>query len=197
MTTFLTCFLTLGLFVAATVAQERVRVGIILDGPWDRDQERTAKIQRTVRSTLSGTADVVFPENAKLQGDWTRSGAKKALDQLLPQGVATEGQFLYEIVDTSSSAKVGIVWHATRELRGSRHAWLYDIRIDPMHRRQGFARAALHELELLVRRQGLGSIRLHVFAHNVAAHALYEELGYETKHVVMEKALGGTESCTE
>ena len=139
-------------------------------------------------------------ENVKA-GTWAADNAyetaKKAFDQLLPQGVATEGQFLYEIVDTSSSAKVGIVWHAVREFHGNRHAYLYDIRIDPMQRRQGFARAALSELEVLVRGQGLGTIRLQVFAHNVAAHALYEALGYETKHVVMEKALRGTESCTE
>ena len=67
----------------AVLAQDDLRVGILLDGPWDRDQAATANIMRTVRSALEGSRNVTFPDNRRVTGDWTAQGVKDGLDQLL------------------------------------------------------------------------------------------------------------------
>jgi hypothetical protein len=49
-------------------------------------------------------------------GVWSKDEAEgraaKELDELLPDGPATRGHFLYSVRDDSLSAEVGIVWFA-------------------------------------------------------------------------------------
>ena len=55
--------------------------------------------------------------------------------------------------------------------RSSRY--IYDIEIDPQHRRHGHAYRALLALEEEARRLELAGVALHVFRHNITAQALY------------------------
>jgi len=47
------------------------------------------------------------------------------------------------------------------------------------HRRQGIGRALMEAGEAWAREVGVTKLELHVFPHNHAAIALYEQLGYE------------------
>jgi ribosomal protein S18 acetylase RimI-like enzyme len=69
------------------------------------------------------------------------------------------------------------------------HAFVYNIEVYPDFRRRGYAEAAMKELEVVARRMGAETIRLHVFGHNAAARPLYVKLGYEPTNIVMAKSL--------
>ncbi|MFQ5496114.1 MAG: hypothetical protein ACE5EX_12120, partial [Phycisphaerae bacterium] len=71
------------LAAGAPSAQDNLRVGILLDGPFDRNQDVTANIMRTARAALEGTRNVTFPDASRITGDWTGSAAKAGLDRLL------------------------------------------------------------------------------------------------------------------
>jgi ribosomal protein S18 acetylase RimI-like enzyme len=125
-------------------------------------------------------------------GEWSAHEslalAKKAFDELLPRGLATDGHHLYEIVD-SESREVGALWIAVRERAGQRIAYVYDIVIDPAYRRRGHAMRALRAAEDKAGEFGVAGIGLHVFGHNRSAQLLYEKLGYSPTNIQMFKPL--------
>jgi ribosomal protein S18 acetylase RimI-like enzyme len=114
--------------------------------------------------------------------------ARKALEDLLPQGRATAGHHLFRITD-SSGRSLGTLWLAEIERAGKQIAYLYDIWVRPECRRQGYALDALKAAEVEARDLGLSGIGLHVFGHNAGARLLYEKLGYQTTNLNMFKAL--------
>lgn len=72
---------------------------------------------------------------------------------------------------------VGVLWIAAKERAGQRIAYVYNVGIEPNHRRKGHASRAFVALEDQVRALGLSGIAPHVFGHNAAAQALYAKLG--------------------
>jgi outer membrane protein len=60
-----------------------VRVGIVLDGPSPQHAELLALFENEIRQVLKGDRTVQFPKDAALEADWTASGVKKAMEQLL------------------------------------------------------------------------------------------------------------------
>ena len=133
-------------------------------------------------------------------GQWAPDEAltlsRQVHDELLPAGLATPGHHLYRLVmqadhpaGTPGGTQVGTLWIA-EQLRGAnRVAYMYDLFIEPAHRRQGHALAAFTALEAQVQALGLRGIALHVFGHNAAAQALYLRLGYHATNINMFKAL--------
>lgn len=125
-------------------------------------------------------------------GQWAQEQslelARKALTDLLPDGLRTAGHYLFTIQDDHSDP-VGRLWIAAQERGGSRIAYVYDVAIKPEHRRQGHAARALRAAEDEARALGLSGIALHVFGHNPGAIALYERLGYRPTNINMFKAL--------
>lgn len=119
--------------------------------------------------------------------------AARELDELLPEGTATKGHFLYKVRDESIQATVGNLWLAVLDSSVGRSVWVYDILIHKEFRRQGYGAITLGLLEEKAREMGAGSVGLHVFGHNDAARALYEKTGYETTSIVMSKRLGADE----
>ena len=128
--------------------------------------------------------------------------AQRDFAESLPQGVATAENFLFEIVvaktvtpglDTSDAlgtddVTVGILWFAVVQKHGIAQAFVNDLEIYPAFRRKGYARFAFHALEDLAGARGITQIGLHVFAHNVAAQALYRSLGYGvTSHNMLKQ----------
>jgi len=89
------------------------------------------------------------------------------------------------IRDASTDEDVGVAWM----LIADGDAFLMEFRIDAAHRGRGFGGAAMAELEGLARRGGANQIRLHVFARNAPARALYERHGFETVSLQMRKRL--------
>jgi ribosomal protein S18 acetylase RimI-like enzyme len=114
--------------------------------------------------------------------------ARKALEELLPQGRQTADNYLFTVLD-EQARPVGTLWIGVKEYAGKRNAYVYDVRISPACRRQGHATRALEAAENEARKLGFDGIGLHVFGHNAAARALYERLGYRPTDINMFKPL--------
>ena len=127
------------------------------------------------------------------EGNWTLAESivlsQQAHDALLPQGLATPGQFFVHVHDAATGGRVGTLWWAEARKGGAMQAWVYNLTIDEAARRRGYARAALRELEDVARGHGLQHLGLHVFGHNHAARRLYESLGFEPASLTLRKVL--------
>ena len=140
-----------------------------------------------------------YAEENIAAGRWPPEGAmeRSRLDYatLLPQGLATPNNFLYEIhagadaLEARQSIHVGYLWFAIVEKNGVRSGYVYDLEVAPEYRRQGHAEAAFAAMESLARNMGLPSIGLHVFANNPGAQKLYAKLGYSVTGINMIKHL--------
>ncbi len=135
-----------------------------------------------------------YAEENITSGRWTREDAQLKSEQefsrLLPYGLSTRDNYVYSLVDETTSERVGMIWFArVNEEAGRGHAFLYDFRIDEGHRRKGYGTQALRQLDYRVRAMGMKAISLHVFAHNRAARDLYLKAGYAETNVIMAKEL--------
>ena len=140
------------------------------------------------------TAEVAsFAEENVASGRWPVEGALQRslaeFDELLPEGLSTAENFLLEIVEPTGELVVGYLWFANADRGGQRVAFVYDIQILEPHRRQGYARQALVELEEIVKKMGLPRISLHVSGANPSAQALYEEIGFKIMGISMSKPI--------
>ena len=126
-------------------------------------------------------------------GRWPEEGAllRSQIDfkNLLPQGLETPDNYLFEIKTAAAGPTVGCIWFAVVEKNGLFSAFVYDVEVKQEFQRQGHAKAAFEALEPFVRKLGLTRIGLHVFAQNPGAQALYRKLGYDVTGVNMQKYL--------
>ena len=60
-----------------------VRIGVVMDGPWQRNDAVRELFQKEIADLLQGEFDVQFPEESHLVADWTIQGVKDAIDRLL------------------------------------------------------------------------------------------------------------------
>ena len=97
---------------------------------------------------------------------------------LLPDGPRTPGHRFFRIVSAASRETVGHVWFHVDA--AAAQAFVYDITIDPAHRRRRFATSALTWVESIARDAGCATLALNVFAENPGALALYHILGFQT-----------------
>ena len=97
---------------------------------------------------------------------------------LLPDGPRTAGHRFFRIVSAASGETVGHVWVHVDARAGQ--AFVYDVTIDPAHRRRRFATSALTWVESIARDAGCATLALNVFADNPGALALYHILGFQT-----------------
>jgi ribosomal protein S18 acetylase RimI-like enzyme len=131
-----------------------------------------------------------YAEEKVASGNWpahdalARSEADFAA--LLPDGRTTAGHELRSMVNDDGE-RVGYAWFVPEDRPIGRVAYIYDIAVDPAHRRKGYARQALAEIETFAREQGLVGVQLHVFGDNAGARRLYLEAGYIETNVTMIK----------
>ncbi|WP_330292304.1 GNAT family N-acetyltransferase [Streptomyces sp. NBC_00576] len=100
--------------------------------------------------------------------------AKRDHEQLLPQGVASEGM-TFSVLEHEGT-RVGTLWLGSREGLG----FVYDVETDAAHRGRGHGRALMLLAEAQSVAAGRPAVSLNVFAGNSPAERLYESLGYET-----------------
>jgi RimJ/RimL family protein N-acetyltransferase len=128
-------------------------------------------------------------------GDWDPSEAlqksREEHQRLLPNGLASNNQYLFSIEDEKLGTKVGMIWFTVRDTGQYPSAFVYDLLILDQFRRRGYGTQASIAFEEKLRRLGIDTISLHVFAHNRAARALYEKVGYKTRGLHMSKRLDG------
>ena len=113
-----------------------------------------------------------------------RVEARTGLDELLPDGLATQAAWLFTVLD--GETPVGTLWLAMRE---EGHAHVSDVLIAEAHRGRGHGRRALELAEAEALRRGARSIGLRVYADNERARRLYERLGYAPTTVELRKPL--------
>lgn len=104
--------------------------------------------------------------------------ARSEFARVLPQGTATPGHHLHEILDREGGRTVGSLWFSVTDAPDGRNGYLFDIRIDLEQRGRGYARAAMAAMEARCAALGARRIGLHVFSVNHSALALYRSLGY-------------------
>lgn len=130
-------------------------------------------------------------------GQWAEAEAldkaREEAQRLLPQGLQTPDNWLFDILADAGPAPdtpVGMVWMARQSRGGQPVAYVYDVLIHADHQRQGHARRAFQALEQEAAARGMAGIALHVFGHNLAARALYEQLGFGVTNLNLYKPIG-------
>ena len=69
---------------SATAAQlPVVRIGVVMDGPWERNEEVLSLFLQEILDLTRGEFDVRFPEDKAIIGNWTLQQVDAALDLLL------------------------------------------------------------------------------------------------------------------
>ncbi len=122
-------------------------------------------------------------------GNWSVEEAlersRKEFEQLLPDGVNSKDQFLYSIVDETTSNKIGLLWVQVKDQK----AFIYDFIIDESFRGKGYGKRALLALDEKLKSMNVESVRLHVFGDNITAQELYKKMGYQITGIHMKKVL--------
>ena len=108
---------------------------------------------------------------------------------LLPDGPQTKDQFVFTILDEQTHYKLGVLWVQVKMDELRRRAFICDFVIEPQFRGQGFGKQALQALDKKLGEMRVESVSLHVFAHNTAAIALYEKMGYSVTNLYMGKKI--------
>ena len=60
-----------------------VRIGVVLDGPWERNASIEATFQQETTQLLENEYTILFPPEKRLQADWTIESIKVSIDRLL------------------------------------------------------------------------------------------------------------------
>ncbi len=79
--TLLACVLQQDRLTAAQLPE--VRVGLIIDGPWEGNEETLRITKEEILALSRGEFDVRFPPAMTIEADWTVPGIEAAIDRLL------------------------------------------------------------------------------------------------------------------
>ncbi|PZR51643.1 hypothetical protein DNL40_15330 [Xylanimonas oleitrophica] len=107
--------------------------------------------------------------------------AHQEYEELLPRGLESDGQLLFDVQDATTGEVAGVLWLG---LRPPSAAFVYDVHLRPEHRGRGLGRATMRAAAAWCREAGLDVLGLNVFGHNTVARSLYDSLGYR---VVVEE----------
>jgi outer membrane protein len=69
--------------VPAQRLQSTLRIGVVFDGPWDRNKEILDLLKKEIPAALEGQVLVTFPDSKILEGDWSFAGSVRLNSQLL------------------------------------------------------------------------------------------------------------------
>jgi outer membrane protein len=62
---------------------KQIRIGIVVDGPWDKNEPVINLVKKEIKDALAQQADILFPGDKILTGDWTQLEIHKLNDRLL------------------------------------------------------------------------------------------------------------------
>lgn len=134
-----------------------------------------------------------YAEDKVRAGTWSKAEAlarsRREHKTLLRDGLRSKYHHLYTIRETQGGEAVGVLWFRANLDSATASGFIFDIEIDEQHRRKGYGRQAMQELEEIARKMGLRQLELHVFAFNEGARILYESLGYTVASLNMSKRL--------
>ncbi|REB07339.1 GNAT family N-acetyltransferase [Sporosarcina sp. BI001-red] len=126
-------------------------------------------------------------QNFNLTLEQALEESKMMIDDMFKDGLATEGQYVHNIIHADSNEQVGFLWYnVIPEISA---AYLYHILINENHRGKGFGTNTIEKLQDKLKAHGVKSIGLSVFGKNEGAYRLYKKLGYSNTRISMEKTL--------
>ncbi len=82
-------------------------------------------------------------------------------------------------------AQLGYIWIQLNRPAGT--AFCYDIYLKPQYRSQGLGRKVMIQCAKILRAQGIRSLELCVFEHNLIARRLYASLGFQEENLDQEQ----------
>jgi ribosomal protein S18 acetylase RimI-like enzyme len=137
------------------------------------------------------TAEHDYAEAIRASGSLPEAEAreKSAADfaQLLPDGMDSEGHRFWTAYDGNET--VGMLWLHLKDTSEGVTAFGYDFSVPEDLRRRGYGRALMQAAEVECRALGVVSVGLNVFGDNLAAQALYEQMGFQVTSIQMSKRL--------
>ena len=134
-----------------------------------------------------------YAEDKVRAGTWSQTEAlarsRREYRALLRHGLKSKYHHLYTIRESESGEAVGVLWFRANLDSAAASGFIFDIEIREPHRRKGYGRQAMQQLEEIAREMGLRQLELHVFAFNDGARTLYDSLGYTVTGLNMAKRL--------
>lgn len=121
----------------------------------------------------------------RIDADVANERAAAQFEQMLPDGRGSAGNYLLIAEDDVDATRVGSLW--LRFSPGDTDAFVADVVVDESLRGRGYGRATMVAAERFAGDLGATGLALHVFAENVGAVRLYEDLGYATTSQNMRK----------
>ena len=129
-----------------------------------------------------------YAEDHVRNGNWPADGAlersRKEFEFYLPDGLHTQDQYLWSLVD-DSNRKIGVLWVQVKDQK----AFIFDFVIDEEFRGQGFGKQSLAAMDEKLKSMDVDSVGLHVFGDNITAQELYKKAGYQITGIQMKKTL--------
>ena len=134
---------------------------------------------------------VRYAEEKVKSGNWQVEDAlersRAEFEGLLPDGLQSKDQYIFNIFDDEQESKIGILWVEVRMDEPHRPAFIFDFVIDESYRGKGFGKKSLTALDEKLKLMGVESVALHVFGYNTNAFELYKRMGYEATNINMRK----------
>lgn len=125
-------------------------------------------------------------------GNWAANEAmpraQREFQQMLPNGLQTQGQHLLVILD-DKEYKVGMCWYFVDSQRSQKTAFLIDLFFFPEGRHKGYEGEAIALFEQSAREEGVARVELQVFLHKTEEVGMYRANGYSETSIFFAKNL--------
>ena len=89
----------------------------------------------------------------------------------------------FRVAGIGDQTDIGFIWYGPIPGMSEQTSFLFDIYVDPPHRRKGYARDILQQMIEQVSATNRTTIVLNARSDNDAAIALYTDLGFERTNV--------------
>ena len=116
--------------------------------------------------------------------------ASEQFDRLAPNGLDTQCQLFFDVIETASRQPAGHLWLGIQNRFEKKVVSINDIAIHPSFRRRGLGKSLMKLVEVEAAKARAAYIRLHVFDMNEAAKRLYRAMGFVPTSIDMRKTLG-------
>ncbi len=118
--------------------------------------------------------------------------AKEVYGNRLDDLLARSGNEFYVAQVGTDETIVGYVWFGVSQKTFSdmEIGWIYDILVLPEHRGKGIGEALMRHALKVSKDRGFAQTGLMVNEKNKAAWSLYEKLGFQTEHRIMNRREG-------
>lgn len=103
---------------------------------------------------------------------------REQVETKLADGLSTKNEFMYQVVREGDRTPVGFVWYSIEDRGPHLHAVLHELRIEELHRREGYGKAVLGLIQVKARNAGAKRMHVSAFTHNLRARELLQGNGF-------------------